>query len=68
MAKGDGTNTSALNGLIRVVAQMMKNRSSDAAMSATDVMELSPEPVDCVALLDLIEAAQSLYAEACPIA
>lgn len=75
MGQSDKPNDGPLNAIIRVAAEMMKEykQHSDQIKKAmeialADAVQQQQQPVDCVALLDLIQAAQSLYAEKCPIA
>ena len=69
MAKSNKSNTSALNGLMRVVAQMLEEAKNGQVVESVNTETPAVlEPIDCDALFDLIQAAQTVFSQNCPIA
>lgn len=59
----------AINATIKLCASILKSHKEKTGAIVAKGSPLAVEDeVDCVALLDLIQAAQSLYAERCPVA
>lgn len=66
MAESKRRPETALNKILVVTKDMIVeyNRKVEAAQNS-DVIA-TPEPIDCEALLELIEAAKKVYTENCP--
>ncbi len=56
-----------LNAVIRACSNTLKQHKLKIDSAAKGSLLAADDIVDCEALLDLIQAAQSLYAERCPI-
>ena len=57
--------TESLSDAIRSVTARLKARAAMAKKPLEDPIPIE-EPIDCEALYDLIQAAQSLYRDECP--
>lgn len=61
MAVAPKPDENALNACIKLMAALLKEHNAKVTVEAE-------QPVDCDALLDMIQAAQSVYSQFCPIA
>jgi hypothetical protein len=61
--------TTAINATVKLCASILKShREKVNSVLAKGSPLAADDEIDCVGLLDLINAAQSLYSERCPIA
>ena len=64
----DAKPTTAINATIKLCASILKSHREKVNTTLAKGSPLAADDViDCVGLLDLIQAAQSLYAERCPV-